>query len=1317
MKAKQFIFLLITMTALTINAIASVQSSFYSKKSTFEATLLSSFEKIQKYEEKHGPVFTVSDELTPDNGQTLSINVTNCTSVYVRSNYESGYKKMWDPTVMIPAMFVNVVNPAWELTSGGTVKAENKVESFNDLTQRFGTFNGKRNRTFKLNDGKVKAENGFEFRYHWVSQAELLAPKNAKTFKTAFIPKQGTIYSFIYTDEFNAFLEALKHDFPMETEMFLGKNYQHLKRIAGFKKDAGNLSWGKQIDALVNADSRISSANGNDAKAFLNLVERQSYLERLDAIDFEALELAIKDIKNTYPQKYSKADKYLSQLDAYKSSKKELINKISKGDENAFKQVVGIEAFQQEALLANPAIDFENILLIKRQKLISNNKSSIGQGPDPFGLASNFQSLSMINRDIWDNEIASYSLKEGNMKTVLKPDDNRFIGLFDLHFDAEKMLFSLPTDKNQWQVFESNADGSNIRQVSPTEESVDNYDACYLPNEEIIFSSTRNMHGVPCVSGSSDVANLCRMDKDGGNIRMLCFDQDDNWHPTMLNNGKVMYTRWEYTDEPHYFTRVLMNMNPDGTNQKEYYGSSSYWPNSIFYTKAIPNHPTKVVGIVTGHHGTRRAGELVIFDPVKGRFETDGVIQKIPGRGQKVEATIADRLVDDVWPKFLTPYPINEKYFLVAMQKSPYDKFGIYLVDVFDNLVPLITDTDYAFFEPVPLKKTQRPPVIPDRVNLDSKEATIYISDIYEGRAMKHVPRGTVKSLRLFEPNYAVRKTGGHINIGIDGPWDAKKIMGTVPVYPDGSAHFTVPANTPIAVQPLDEKGQAVQVMRSWFTAMPGERLSCVGCHEDQNMIPPARFTEASRKKPSIIKEWYGPARGFSFKNEVQPVLDRYCAGCHTEGKGIPDFSRKQADTHNIGNKKGKYDFTPSYVNLHPYVRRAGNEGDYRVQNPYEYHANTSELVQKLRKGHHNVQMDAESWDRLITWIDLNVPDKGTWTERAPEVEDYIKLREKYRKENANLTCTPEEPVIDAKPVAFIPPKPEPKSNAVAPTVKGWPFNTAEAKAKQNKLSDVKTALNLGNGVTIDLVQIPAGEFVMGNNDGDQDERPASKVAIDKPFYMSTTEITAKMYKQYKAEHDQGVVNYTSKDVRFRGHLMNIEQYPAVRISWDEAMKFCKWLSEKTGKKVTLPTEAQWEWACRAGSQTPFSYGDNKADFSQYANLADQALKSLASRSSPTWHPRDDRFNDNAMITTNVGSYQPNAWGLYDMHGNAAEWTRSSFAAYPYKSSVDATNGTKKTVRGGSWYDRPYRSTSSYRLGYNSYQRIHNVGFRIVIED
>jgi len=247
------------------------------------------------------------------------------------------------------------------------------------------------------------------------------------------------------------------------------------------------------------------------------------------------------------------------------------------------------------------------------------------------------------------------------------------------------------------------------------------------------------MAAVPCVNGSSRTSNLYLMNPDGTSIRQLCFDQEHNWCPTVLPNGRIMYLRWEYTDTPHSHDRVLFHMNPDGTGQMEFYGSNSYWPNAIFYARPIPEHPSKFVGIVSGHHGVRRMGEMVIFDSARGRREAGGAVQRIGEYGKKVQSDtdskhestlIADQLVDASWPKFLHPYPLNEKYFLAAAQPTPQSCWGIYLVDVFDNMLLLKETPGHVLFEPVPLHKMSRPPVVPDRVDLSRDDAVVYLTDI-----------------------------------------------------------------------------------------------------------------------------------------------------------------------------------------------------------------------------------------------------------------------------------------------------------------------------------------------------------------------------------------------------------------------------------------------------------------------------------------------------------------------------------------------------------------------------------------------------------
>jgi len=290
--------------------------------------------------------------------------------------------------------------------------------------------------------------------------------------------------------------------------------------------------------------------------------------------------------------------------------------------------------------------------------------------------------------------------------------------------------------------------------------------------------------------------------------------------------------------------------------------------------------------------------------------------------------------------------------------------------------------------------------------------------------------------------------------------------------------------------------------------------------------------------------------------------------------------------------------------------------------------------------------------------------------------------------------------------------------------------------------------LDLGEGIKMKLVRIPAGQFLMGDIDGEDDEQPVAPVQIREPFWMGALEVTNRQYHRFDPAHRSGY--FTKRYPGFDGPGLPLDgpEQPVLRVSWNQAMAFCRWLSRRTGLQVTLPTEAQWEYACRAGTATAMSWGSIHADHSKYANLADRALTIptadtgglTTGLTNPYYEDRRQRgreitgvmkdsvfagdipagreFDDGAVATANVGSYLPNAWGLHDMHGNVAEWTASTYDPYPVKATVGHNSPEspgKRVVRGGSFRDRPKRCRSAFRLAYPPWQPVHNVGFRVVI--
>ena len=1044
--------------------------------------------------------------------------------------------------------------------------------------------------------------------------------------------------------------------------------------------------------------------------------------------EIESLRLAIADLSETYGEAYPKALDYLQQLE-----KLEDANPHDDATLKAFRNL------RREALLANPALNFDRMLLLKRRR---------GQ----LGLPTNHQCNAALDQAGYDNEIAVLSQVGDGMHllTLYRPEGGHYVGEMDLHYDAGRLLFTMP-DGNSWEIYEIGVDGSGLRRVSRPVEGVDNFDGCYLPDGRIVFSSTASFTGVPCWHGRERACSLYSMNADGSDVRQLCFDQDLDLHPSVLPNGQVIYSRWDYTGIMHIYLRPLMVMNPDGTSQRAVYGSNSHYPNSLFFPRAIPGEKNKLVAILAGYHGPNRMGEMVVLDTAKGWREAKGILHRIGHRGEPTKVIIRDNLIGNSWPKFLHPYPLNDKYFVAAVQFGKNAPWGIFLVDVFDNFLALAYDPKFDFYEPLPLEKTARPRVLPDRTDRNRDDAVVYLHDVYLGPGLEGVPRGTVKRLRLVAYNFGMPGMAGPDKIGRGGPWDAMRILGTVPVPEDGSVAFKVPASTPISIQPLDEEGKALQVMRSWYTAMPGEKASCVGCHEQPKDTPLVRYETAALKTPVEITPWHGPARGFDFEREVQPVLDRYCVGCHggssekpdlraerfaqnyeglplsnlgasrLDPELIPNFAPYESDHKYIGTIKMRY--TPAYEALIPFIRRVNVEDHVGLHVPGEYHADTSELIQMLEKGHHGVELDREAWDRLITWIDLNGPCHGTWG----DVADIPCNNDERRRELSLKYGGPKddpEAVYEAARYEGEPIVPDQEETRPAPLkLAGWPLTPEEATAKQRSNGPWQRSVDLGSGIRLQLARIPAGKFVMGDPDGELDEQVQTEATIPHDFWMSTCEISNEQFRRFKADHFSGYFTKRSLDVNGPGITMDEPGQPVVRVSWTEAVDFCRWLSQQTGLSFRLPTEAEWEYACRGGSASPMAYGLVDADFSNHGNLADAAAAKFYSVTGGVIVlqdiPADERHDDGAIATAPIGSYQPNAWGLHDMHGNVAEWTSSTYAPYPYRPSDgrnDMTAAAQKVVRGGSFYDRPKRCRSSFRLSYPAWQKVHNVGFRVVCE-
>jgi len=1100
-------------------------------------------------------------------------------------------------------------------------------------------------------------------------------------------------------------------------------------KLAAYLKDSSYIkNTIRQIETEKKVETQITGY-----QKLHKQVQRMLLLQsELKWLNMEAIRLAYEDMKRI---EGFDAVKYLPILTELEQQVKQGFGNIYSGDEAVLVNAEKAVANKRAILLANPLLNGDKILTVRYQL---GNRDRRAMAPELGTQSNNWSNQESARRKGFNADIVELSnlRDEVQIRTIYKPDNTSSIADLKLHWDGDRAMFTQTMSDNRWNVFEVKLNNGDCKKlIDNPEPDLEFYDGTYLPDGRIIANSNIGYQGVPCVNGSDPVGNMVLYTPQSKNLRRLTFDQDANWNPVIMNNGRVMYTRWEYTDLTHYYTRIVMNMNPDGTEQKALYGSGSMFPNSTFDVQPLPGYASAFVGIISGHHGVARSGRLILFDPAKARKGAAGMLQEIPHRNRPIVEEVKDRLVDGVWPQFIKPSPLNDTYFLVAAKLDKNDLWGIYLVDKFDNVTCLHKMEGEGYISPIAVRKTVTPPAILDRVKLDDKQATVFIQDIYEGEGLKGIPRGTVKSLRLHAYEYAyVQTQSDHNWHGIQSGWDIKRMLGTVPVEEDGSVIFKIPANTPVSIQPLDKDGVAVQWMRSWLTGQPGEIVSCVGCHEDQNQIVIPKRVIASQKAPHALTPPEGGTRSFTFDLEVQPILDRACIACHNgEGKA---FDLR-------GGKKDGKGYGTSYLNLHPYVHRQGGEGDMVVLYPYEYHPNTSELVRLLKKGHYNVQLTDAEWRKIYNWIDYNAPDKGYFNANVlksfpyqgyDQIERRKQLTDKYaggagvdwKKEIADYAAQLKNKG-EIKPV--MPKKVSPVKEKVL-KVKGWPFAPDRVKEMLADEKETVKVLEIAPGVQMTFVRIPAGEFVMGSYHGEPDTYPTTKVKIDKAFWMGELEVTNQQYNTIFPQHDSRYVDQQWKDHVVPGYPANKPEQPVIRVSYNDAMEYCKILSQKTGLNITLPTEAQWEWACRGGSDEDFWFGNLNADFGKKDNLADVTTNKFAvsgvdpqpmSPESPwykyyTFLPKAANVDDGSLVQVGGKKYEANPFGLYCMHGNVAEWTRSDYVPYPYKENPKKVS-EYKVVRGGSYIERPKYSTAYSRKGFYPYQCVFNVGFRVIIED
>ncbi len=401
-------------------------------------------------------------------------------------------------------------------------------------------------------------------------------------------------------------------------------------------------------------------------------------------------------------------------------------------------------------------------------------------------------------------------------------------------WDGQRVVFAWKKslDEDDYHLYELNVASNLVRQITSGLGFAD-YEPAYLPNGDLIFASTRCVQTVDC--WWTEASNLYTCSPEGRYLRRLGFDQVHTIYPQVMDDGRVIYTRWDYNDRGQVFVQPLFQMNPDGTGQTEFYGNNSWFPTTIAHARGIPG-TQKVLAILCGHH-TPQAGKLAIIDPARGRQENAGVQLVAPVRGTPADRIDGYGQEGALWQY---PYPLNEKEFLVTYAPLGWDQperrrgdadFGIYWMDVTGRRELLVSDLRLPCNQPVPLQARPRPLVWANRVDYTQTSGLFYVQDIYVGPGLAGVTRGTIRKLRVVALDFRAAGIGENgsqgpaggalastpVSIG-NGAWDVKAVLGEAKVYEDGSALFIAPARRPVYFQALDEHGRAVQTMRSWST-------------------------------------------------------------------------------------------------------------------------------------------------------------------------------------------------------------------------------------------------------------------------------------------------------------------------------------------------------------------------------------------------------------------------------------------------------------------------------------------------------------------
>jgi len=770
----------------------------------------------------------------------------------------------------------------------------------------------------------------------------------------------------------------------------------------------------------------------------MSLITTVSYGDDSCINKIKTLRPAVEYLTKSYPNRYEAGPGFLERINRHEKI-------ISALTPEALIEQVGelnsqIDRLRREAMVdCNPLLAFDKLLFVKRTTYQSSHYYT--------------DFIDGVRGAHYSGNLCILSLADGKVTELVPELSGGCFGRFDLSFDAKRVVFDYKAGPGKgFRIYEVGIDGKGLRQLTfdPLDEKeriekywlrwhkwykhhTDDMHPCYLPDGGICFISTRCERGVLCDPPDKLTTTvLYRMGPNGENIQMLSEGTVSEEVPTIMNDGRILYTRWEYVDKGGSAVKCLWAMRPDGSGSVEIFGNDHAFP-SFYNGRAVPNHNNLFVSIGGPHMplGVGTVLRINIDYPIRTRqpmtYITDEIdIQSEWGFRHKIDGVWKKA---DKGPLFDDPFPLSDKFFLVSYNpnRHVHDKsaYGLYLLDEFGNRVLIHRDPEMSCWQPMPLIPRIKPPVLPSilakKASSRPPQATVVLSDVYVG--LTGVERGSVKYLRVNEhvarPWKARRFWDGdelgqqHSVISKRTNLGLKLLHGIVPVNQDGSAYFTVPANRNIFFQALDENFMEVQRMRTFVDFKPGEARSCIGCHELRGLAPANKAVIALKSPPVAPGPQPGEVapRPMYYPTDVQPILDKNCVSCHSGPKPKADLDLTGQITTL---------FSRSYENildrkLVKVINEIGPKmGNVEATPPYTWSSHNSKLVAQVRKGcpGNDHKLSRQEFITFVTWVDSNAQYYGSY---------YGRKNIKY-KDHPNF-----RPIPTVSSASGIPPLPEKK--------------------------------------------------------------------------------------------------------------------------------------------------------------------------------------------------------------------------------------------------------------------------------------------------